>query len=241
MELLELSKRFGSLYKPTAKEPVLVDVPSMRFLMLDGEGGVGGPAFMDAMQSLYGLAYPIKFAAKKQLEISYSVMPAEGLYWSGDHDGTPGITPAQLDALTWRLMIMLPDEVPGELVDETREKVAAKKDLVRLDDIRVQTFSEGSSVQILHVGPYKDEAPTAQRLHDFAAEKGYDITGMHHEIYLGDPNRSAPEKLKTILRYGVTKKRAQKSAAAPVKNASKKPAACRTSNSCAAPRKTRKR
>jgi hypothetical protein len=246
MELLDLNKRFGSLYKPSAKAPALVAVPSMRFLMLDGEGGVGGPDFIDAMQTLYGLAYPIKFAPTEAREISYSIMPAEGLYWSDEHDGTPGVTPAQLDTMTWRLMIMLPEEVPGELVEATRAKVAAKKDLPRLDEVRLQTFSEGSAVQILHLGPYADEAPTAQRLHDFAAEKGFDITGPHHEIYLSDPNRSAPEKLKTILRYGVTKKRVQKStAAAPVKVAakstSKKPASCKTSNKCAAPRNVRKR
>lgn len=237
MELLDLNKRLGVLYKPSAKVPTLVDVPSLRFLMIDGEGGVGGPDFQDAMQALYGLAYPVKFAAKKELDISYQVMPAEGLYWSDEYDGTPGVTPAQLERLTWRLMIMLPDEVPGELVEATRVKVAAKKTLARLDDIRVQTFSEGLSVQILHIGPYADEPPTAQRLHDFAAEKGVEITGPHHEIYLGDPNRSAPEKLRTILRYGVTKRRAQKSTATHVK-AARSQEACST---CAAPKRSRKR
>lgn len=240
MELLELSKRFGDLYKPSAKVPVLVDVPSLRFLMLDGEGGVGGPDFQDAMQALYGLAYPVKFAAKKELELSYSVMPAEGLYWSDEYDGTPGITPSQLQELTWRLMIMLPDEVPGELVEATREKVAAKKDLPRLGDIRVQTFSEGPSVQILHVGPYAEEAPTAQRLYAFAAEKGFDVTGPHHEIYLGDPNHSAPEKLKTVLRYGVTKRRTQTSTARHIKAVrTKAPTTCNTT--CAAPKRSRRK
>lgn len=237
MELLDLNKRLGVLYKPGAKVPTLVDVPSLRFLMIDGEGGVGGPDFQDAMQALYGLAYPVKFAAKEELDVSYQVMPAEGLYWSDEYDGTPGVTPAQLERLTWRLMIMLPDAVPGELVEATRIKVAAKKDLERLDDIRVQTFSEGLSVQILQIGPYADEAPTAQRLHDFAAEKGLDITGTHHEIYLGDPNRSAPEKLRTILRYGVTRRREQKSTAKRVK-AVRSPEACAT---CAAPKKSRRR
>lgn len=238
MELLDLNKRYGGLYKPSAKVPALVEVPPLRFLMIDGEGGVGGPAFQDAMQALYGLAYPVKFAAKKELELSYRVMPAEGLYWSDDYDGTPGVTPVQLDRLTWRLMILLPDEVPGELVEVTRATVTAKKNPPRLDEIRVQTFSEGLSVQILHIGPYADEVPTATRLHEFAAEKKLDITGVHHEIYLGDPSRSAPEKLKTILRYGVTKRREQKSTARPVKTARMKPSTCSV---CAVPKRPRTR
>jgi hypothetical protein len=210
--LLDLNKRYGALYKPGAGAPALVEVPPIRFLMLDGEGGVGGEEFQAAMQALYGLAYPVKFAAKKQLDLAYPVLPAEGLYWGGEHDGAPGITPAQLATLSWRLMISLPDEVPGELVDLTRDKVAAKKTLHRLGDIRVQTFSEGPSVQILHIGPYDLETPTAQKLHTFAAEKGYEITGLHHEIYLSDPARTAPDKLRTILRYGVTKPKRQKPA-----------------------------
>ena len=104
-------------------------------------------------------------------------------------------------------MIMLPEEVPGDLVESTREKVVAKKDLARLSDIRVQTFSEGTSVQIMHIGPYADETPTVQRLLAFAAEKGFEVAGSHHEIYLSDPNKSAPEKLKTVVRYPVRRPR----------------------------------
>ncbi len=104
-------------------------------------------------------------------------------------------------------MISIPDEVSGEFIDEIRAKVATKKNPPRLADIRVQTFSEGRSVQILHIGPYADEAPTVERLHAFAEENGYEITGDHHEIYLGDPNRADPSKLKTVLRYGVRKAR----------------------------------
>jgi hypothetical protein len=102
---------------------------------------------------------------------------------------------------------MLPDEVDGELVETVREKVAAKKNPPRLADIRLQTFSEGTSVQILHVGPYASEAPTVERLFAFAQNNGYEVSGKHHEIYLGDPNRAAQEKLKTVLRFGVRKAR----------------------------------
>lgn len=201
MPLLDLKKELGHLYKPSAKVPSIVEVPPLRFLMLDGVGGVGGDEFQSAIGALYGLAYPVKFAAKKALDLAYPVMPLEGLYRSTD--GTAEFSADGSVELEWRLMILLPDPVPGELVDETRAKVAAKKDVPRLDDVRVQTFSEGTSVQIMHVGPYADEAPTIDRLLAFAAEKGYEVTGAHHEIYLGDPRRAAPEKLKTALRYGV--------------------------------------
>ena len=203
MEVLDLKKRLAKLYKPSARMPVLVKVPPMRFLMIDGKGGLGGPDFQDAIKSLYGLAYPVKFAARKQLHLSYPVMALEGLYW--DADGGEDLSLGDRDALSWRLMIMLPDAVPGELVESTRVKVATKKELPRLADIRVQTFSEGQSVQILHVGPYADEPATVELLFAFAAEHGFEIAGAHHEIYSGDPNRAAQEKLKTVLRYPVRK------------------------------------
>jgi len=205
VDVLDLRKRYGALYKPSAKIPSIVDVPPLRFLVIDGTGGVGGPGFQAAMQALFGLAYPVKFAAKKQLSLTYQVPPAEGLYW--DIHGGPLAPPEAPERTAWQLRIMLPDPVPGELVEATRERVAAKKDLPRLSDIRVQTFSEGTSVQILHVGPYADETPTVDRLLAFAREKGYEIAGAHHEIYLSDPNKSAPEKLKTVLRYGVRRPR----------------------------------
>lgn len=205
MPALDLKKRYATLYKPSAKVPSLVEVPPLRFLMLDGVGDVGGPTFQGAIQSLYGLAYPVKFEAKKRLGLSYPVMPLEGLYH--DPEGEHELLPGAAERMAWQLLILLPDEVSSEFVDDVRAKVAAKKALPRLADIRVQTFTEGPSVQIMHVGPYAEEPPTVARLLAFAGERGLDVTGRHHEIYLGDPNRSAPEKLKTVLRYGVTPSR----------------------------------
>ena len=206
MPSLDLKKQFAALYKPSAKVPSVVDVPPLRFLMLDGVGDVGGPTYQDAVASLYGLAYPIKFEAKKRLDLAYPVMPLEGLYWDTE-DEHAGVVPGDVHSLAWRLMIMLPDAVTAEFADEVRAKVAAKKNLPRLQDARVQTFSEGTSVQIMHVGPYAEETPTIDALLDFAERRGLDVTGRHHEIYLGDPRRSAPEKLKTVLRYGVRRRR----------------------------------
>ncbi len=201
MEALDLKKRYAALYKPSAAAPVLVEVPPLRFLMIDGLGGVGGPDFQQSMGALYGLAYPVKFAAKKRLSLSYPVMPSEGLYW--DAVGGPEVAPASPDTTAWRLMILLPDEVDSEFVDDVRSTVSSKKDIPRLDDVRVQTYSEGKSVQILNIGPYADENPTVQRLFAFAHERGYEVHGRHHEIYLSDPGRTAPAKLKTVLRYPV--------------------------------------
>lgn len=201
---LDLKKRYAALYKPGAKVPVVVDVPPLRFLMIDGQGpyGAASTSFTESVQALYTLSYQVKFAAKR-LDLIYPVMPLEGLYWQIGAD--MGTAPASPEESAWRLMILLPEEVDGDLVDATREKAIAKKGLPRLADVRVQTFSEGASVQILHVGPYADEPATVERLLAFAADRGLRPTGPHHEIYLSDPSRTAPEKMKTVLRYGVTR------------------------------------
>jgi hypothetical protein len=125
-------------------------------------------------------------------------MPLEGLYFS---DVARDSAIPTFDS--WRLMILLPDEVDGELVDIARVKAIEKKGLPRLGDVRVQTFSEGACVQLLHIGPYADEPATVGRLFEFARERGFRITGAHHEIYLNDPARTATDKLRTIIRYGV--------------------------------------
>ena len=201
---LDLKKRYAALYKPSAKVPTLVDVPPLRFLMIDGQGpyGAASEPFTESVQALYTLSYQVKFAAKR-LGLIYPVMPLEGLYWQIGAD--MGTTPASPEDTAWRLMILLPDEVEGELVDATRDKAIAKKGLPRLADVRVQTFSEGVSVQVMHLGPYAEEPATVKRLLSFAAQRGLKPTGPHHEIYLSDPSKTAPEKMKTVLRYGVTR------------------------------------
>jgi len=200
-EFLDLKKQLRHLYKPGPKMPTLVDVPTMRFLMLDGVDDVGGPFFAAGFAALFGLAYPVKFAAAKRLRLKYPVMPAEGLYWDADEGPSAPLDRAK--HMAWRLMIMLPDDVSREFVDEVRDKVAAKKDLDRLADVRVQSLTEGTCVQLLHIGPYADETPTIERMHAFAVAKGLEFAGAHHEIYLGDPNRAATDKLKTGLRHPV--------------------------------------
>lgn len=200
---VDLKKQFAKLNKPSATEPCFAKVPNSRFLMLDGTGDIGGPTFQEAVKSLYGLAYPVKFAAKKRLSVRYPVMPLEGLYW--DPAGLNEFSPATRDAFAWRLMIVLPNEVTSDFVDEVRASVAEKKDLARLADIRVATFSEGLSIQMMHLGPYTEERRTVDRLFEYADETGVEITGKHHEIYLGKPDRADQTKLKTVIRYGIRK------------------------------------
>jgi len=192
-----------ALNKRGTRGPSLVDVPPLRYLQIDGTGDIDGEVFREAESALLGLAYQVKFAAKKRLGLSYKVPPLEAVY--GRRGNGSDFDPAGRSASSWRLMNMLPDEIPGEFVEEVRERLAAKRNPPRLADVRVQTFSEGRCVQLLHLGPYAEEAADIERLFDFAEETGYHITGDLHEIYLGDPHRAAAEKLKTVLRYGVRK------------------------------------
>jgi len=203
MEKLDLRKDLKYLYEPSTKAPVIVDVPAMRFLAIDGIGGVGEQEFQECIGALFTLGYPIRFGAKKQLEIDYPVMPLEGLYWNAD--GGFEFDPTRPERMAWRLMMMVPDVLPTEFIEATRADVAEKKDPPRLADVRIEMFAEGPAVQIMHIGPYDGEAPTVERMLAFAAEQGYEVAGAHHEIYIGDPTRAAPEKLRTVLRYAVRK------------------------------------
>jgi hypothetical protein len=179
-----------------------VEVPEMQFLMVDGAGDPNTSAvYQEAVDALYSLAYTIKFMLKDDPETDdYVVPPLEGLWWAGD------MASFSLDDKSqwlWTMLIMQPDWVTPELVAEAKTAAAEKKDLPALDKVRLAPYDEGLSVQILYVGPYDEEAPTIQRLHDFAHEEGYALAGKHHEIYLSDPRRTAPEKLKTVIRQPV--------------------------------------
>jgi hypothetical protein len=206
-DVLDLKRQLRRLYKPDAKTPALVDVPTMRFLMVDGVDDVRGTTFTAAAQALMSLAYQVKFGAAKRLGLKYPVLPLEGLFWDAEEGPLALLEGAE--HMAWRLMVLLPDAVSGEFVDEVRVKVAAKRDLPRLADVRVQSFTEGASVQLLHVGPYTAETSTVRRMRAFAAERELEFAGAHHEIYLDDPGRAAQDKLKTGLRRAVRPKNAR--------------------------------
>jgi len=200
-EKLDLKKELKHLYKPSAREPLIVDVPDMHFLMMDGAGNPNtSPAYQQAVEALYGVAYTLKFTSKKKLGRDYVVMPLEGLWW-GTPMGQHTFTEADKDQFIWTMMILQPDFITAEMVAEATAETARKKGLPNLDKLRFEAFEEGLSVQILYLGSYDDEGPTIANMHQFAFDQGYQLRGKHHEIYLSDPRRTAPDRLKTILRH----------------------------------------
>ncbi|RNC93474.1 MAG: hypothetical protein ED558_11210 [Oricola sp.] len=201
MEKTDFKKTLKHLYRPSAKDFALVEVPAMRFVMVDGFGNPNtAPAYKRAVEWLYSVSYALKFASKKQLERDYGVLPLEGLWWAEDMDA---FTAGDKDKWSWTAMIMQPDWITDAMfaaaVDKARGKLGDPP-----ESLRLEIFDEGLSVQIMHIGPYDAEGPTIARLHQqFIPQNGLTENGHHHEIYLSDPRRVAPEKLKTIIRQPV--------------------------------------
>ena len=197
---LDLRKSLGAPYSASARRVDEVDVPPIAFLMIDGEGDPNtAPAYREAVEALYSVSYTLKFMVKRRTGTDWGVMPLEGLWWADDMSRFT-THPADKSGWKWTMMIAQPDVVTPELLEEARRAVAEKKGLAAVGRIRLETFREGRAMQVLHVGPYADEAPTIARLHEAIAEAGHRLGGKHHEIYLGDPRRAAPAKLKTIVR-----------------------------------------
>ena len=197
---LDLRKELRHLYEPPAREVVAVEVPAMSFLMVDGRGDPNvSREYQEAVEVLYGLAYALKFASKKA-GIDYPVMPLEGLWWV-EGAGTVGFDMmAHRDAWQWTMMIMQPDHVTADQVEAAVAALGRKKGLAALAKVRFERFEEGLVAQVMHVGPYSAEKPTIDRVHAYIAAQGCVPSGKHHEIYLGDPRRTAPEKLRTVIR-----------------------------------------
>jgi len=196
----DFKKELKHLYGPSKKEFSVVDAPPMNFLMIDGHGDPNdNPDFQEGMDALYGMVYTIKFALKPQ-GIEFVVPPSEALWWMED---ISEFSLETKDRWQWTMMIMQPDEVTQEIVDAAQEELARKKDPPALSKLRYERYHEGLSVQIMYLGAYADEGPTIARMHEFIRENGYGFNGKHHEIYLGDPRRTAPKKLKTVIRQPV--------------------------------------
>jgi len=194
-------REFRQLYAP-GLEPAIVEVPEMTFLMVDGTGDPNtSPAFQAAVEALYAASYGLKFAIKRAPSgIDHVVMPLEGLWHVPGETGYPE---NGADAWSWTLMIKQPDEVTQELAAEAIHDAAVRKPLPAATRLRLERFEEGRAAQILYVGPFDAEPPTIERLMDFIRAQGHAPTGRHHEIYLSDPSRTAPEKLKTIIRHPI--------------------------------------
>ncbi len=201
VEKIDLSKDFKDLYRPSVKKPAVVDVTELNFLMVDGSGDPNtSQDYADAIMALYGMAYTIKFMLKKEGRADFKVMPLEGLWWM---KGTRDFDAENKDAWEWRAMIAVPDIITAADFKAAKAELREKKDPASLEKLRMKAFHEGKSVQIMYIGPFKDEGPTISALHEFAKENGFKLTGKHHEIYLSDPRRTAPEKLKTVIRQPV--------------------------------------
>jgi hypothetical protein len=199
----DLSKELQELYFPSAKEVVLVDVPKMNFLMIDGKGNPNTcPDYPQAIEALYGVCYTMKFTFEKGHPIHAArVMPLESQWWTKS-----GLDlNLSKDEWNWTAMIMQPEVITRQAVEAAIEELRKKKNPAALPKLRFESFDEGRSVQIMHIGPYSAEKPTIERMHSFAAEQGYKLRGKHHEIYLGDPRKTKPEKLKTVVRQPVEK------------------------------------
>jgi len=199
VDKIDLKRELTALYGPSAKAVVRIEVPPMKFLMIDGQGDPNSaPAYSEAIEALYAVAYALKFAVKKgPLAIDYGVMPLEGLWWAEDMSSFA--TGERADWL-WTMMIMQPDFVTANLVDDVVAEVARKKNPAALSRMRFETFAEGLSAQTMHIGPFSEEAPTIERVHDFIAASGARRTGKHHEIYLTDIRKADPTKWKTVIR-----------------------------------------
>jgi hypothetical protein len=193
------------LYKASPREPEIIRVPDIGFVMIDGHGDPNTSAeYADAIQALYSLSYTLKFALKKELGLLYRVAPLEGLWWA---DNIAEFSQERKGDWSWTMMIAQPEDVTPERFEGAREDVGRKKDLPALPKTRLERFEEGPAAQILYIGPYSDEGPTIARLHAFIREHGYSFEGSrqkHHEIYLSDPRRSAPERWRTIIRQPFT-------------------------------------
>ncbi|MFX1564097.1 MAG: GyrI-like domain-containing protein, partial [Promethearchaeota archaeon] len=187
MKKIDFKRTLKELYNPPRK-PVIVDVPSMNFLMIDGQGDpVTSKEYQEALEALYAVAYGVKFQLKKAGIIDYTVPPLEGLWWA---DNMEEWSMDHREDWKWTMMIMQPEQVTQEHVDQIIGTVRRKKDLQMLSKMRFKPYNEGLSVQILYIGPYHEEGPTIKILHQFALDKGYELHRKHHEIYLGDPRRT---------------------------------------------------
>ncbi len=180
----------------------LVEVPPLHYLMIDGHGDPNtSPAFAEAIETLYPIAYKLKFASKQGLGRDYVVPPLEGLWWADDMDAFSNRDKSQWD---WTLLLLVPDWIDQAMVDAAVEQVAAKDPPARLGDVRFDLLDEGLCVQTLHVGSFDDEGPVLQKLHEeFIPNQGLTPTGHHHEVYFSDFRRTAPDKLRTLLRQPV--------------------------------------
>lgn len=199
MEKIDFKKELKHLYQPSAKEVVKIQVPEMNFLMIDGRGDPNtSQEYKEAVEALYAVSYALKFMIKKgEKAVDYGVLPLEGLWWVDDMSQ---FSVDKKNEWKWTSMIMQPEYVTKDKVQAALSEIEKKKNPPGLSKIRFETYKEGLSAQIMHIGPFSEEGPTIEKIHSFIKENGYSLRGKHHEIYLSDPRRSKPEKMRTVIR-----------------------------------------
>lgn len=206
---LDLKKQYKELFAASVSRVSLITVPKLNYLMIDGSGDPNGTEFQEAVQALYSLSYTIKFWSKShQIPLGwqeFGVAPLEGLWWVAGNDQATMNMNVDRKLWRWTAMIMQPSFVDLDLVEIVRSEVAVKKPNSALSRVRFEAFEEGLSVQLMHIGPYSEELPNILKIADYMESNNLVSNGLHHEVYLGDPRRTAPEKLRTILRHPVKK------------------------------------
>lgn len=198
MNKIDLRLELKNLYQASAKLVVEVDVPTMNFLMIDGEGDPNtSAAYAAAVEALFTVSYAAKFMVKKSAAaVDYAVMPLEGLWWADDMSK---FSTEDKSNWKWTAMIMQPSFVSSETVERAMAEVKAKKNPAAISKLRFAPFTEGRCAQIMHIGPFAEEGPTIAKVHEFIDARGQRV-GKHHEIYLSDIRKAAPAKWKTIIR-----------------------------------------
>ena len=198
MEKIDLKKELKHLYQASAKEAAQVEIPTFKFLMVDGEGDPNtSQEYAEAVEALFSVSYTAKFTVKNETRArDYAVMPLEGLWWADDMSV---FTANEKSKWKWTMMIMQPSFVADAVVEASIAEVRRKKALPGIDRLRLASFTEGRCAQILHVGPFSEEGPTIERLHEFIDARAR-RTGKHHEIYLTDIRRADPKNWRTIIR-----------------------------------------
>lgn len=204
MEKVDFKKIMKAFWQPPVGGFSLADVPRLQFAMIDGKGDPNtSEEYRHAIEWLYSVSYPLKFMSKKELGKDYGVAPLEGLWWAEDMSS---FLTGDKHLWSWTMMIMQPDWISGEMFKAVLDRASAKLGEPP-ESLRLQSFHEGLAVQIMHIGPYSAEGPTILRLHEeFLPANGLVENGKHHEIYLGDPRKAAPEKLRTVIRQPVKKR-----------------------------------
>lgn len=200
VERVDFKKLFKRYYSPK-NEPEVVDLPPMKVLALDGHGAPASEQFQQAIQAMYGCFFTIKFGRKKAGKgPDFSGAPLEGLWWMKDQTDFDQGRP---NDWLWTLLLWQPDFIEQADLDKAISELKKKKDNPYLGEVRLEVFYEGKVVQVMYIGPYSNEGPTIKKLHEFAISNGFTLTGKHHEIYMGDPRRAKPDKLKTIIRQPI--------------------------------------